>query len=542
MCENAIPTQPDGTSDRLEVMELGRLDYDKAFALQKRLAAERVAGEAGDRLLLVEHPPVITLGRGGGDGDVLASPTMLRDQGVALVHTDRGGKATFHGPGQLVAYPILKLRDKDLHAYMRRMLDVVAALLRHYGLEPQLGLRGPGVWVNEEKIASIGMAVRKWVTFHGIALNVNLDLNWFSLINPCGYAEERMTSMRTLLGRPVDMDAVKTLYVREFCKIFGYQPPAIAQPARPLRPVATARPETPRTAAQPARPARPDWLRVTVGAQEPAERMERLLSRLHLGTVCQEANCPNMGECFTRGTSTFMILGTVCTRGCRYCAVDKGLPSPLDPAEPDHVGEAVATLGLRHAVVTSVTRDDLPDGGAGQFVRTIAAIRSRRPEATVEVLVPDFAGDVVALQRVCDAAPDVFNHNIETVRRLFPLVRPRAGYELSLAVLRHAAGQGLPVKSGLMLGLGETDQEIRETLGDLLEAGCRFLTLGQYLAPSPQHAPIDRYVTPEQFATWEATARAMGFTGVASGPLVRSSYRAEDMLPPSQPLPRTNVA
>ncbi len=508
----AIPTA-DGQSPitDLDVTELGLVPYDTALALQRRLVDRRIADEAPDRLLLLEHPPVITLGTGGDEADVVADAVTLREKGVAVMRTERGGKATFHGPGQLVAYPILKLREKDLHAYLRRMLDVVAALLASYGLSPRLGLRGPGVWVDGAKIASIGLAVRKWVTFHGVALNVNTDLGWFSLITPCGYAGERMTSMRELLGEPMDMDDVTARYVREFRRVFGY----------------------PRPACRGSRlPARPDWLRVPAPDPAPAGRMEALLTRLHLGTVCQEANCPNIGECFSRGTSTFLILGTVCTRGCRYCAVEKGLPRPLDPREPERVARAVAALGLRHAVVTSVTRDDLPDGGAEQFARTIAAIRARCPHTSVEVLVPDFAGSASALDTVRQARPDVFNHNIETVRRLFPTVRPKADYALSLAILGRAAAAGLAVKSGLMLGLGETDAEIAATLGDLRAAGCRQVTLGQYLAPTPAHAPVERYVTPAAFAAWADTARAMGFDDVAAGPLVRSSYRAEAMLRP----------
>ncbi|WP_428561239.1 MAG: lipoyl synthase [Solidesulfovibrio sp. DCME] len=492
----------------LEVLRPGLVPYDEALALQRRLLAERIADQAPDRLLLLEHPPVITLGTAGGEDDVVADAARLDREGVAVCRTERGGRATFHGPGQLVAYPILKLREKDLHAYLRRMLDVAAAVLAAYGLSAELGLRGPGVWVGGAKVASIGLAVRKWVTFHGLALNVNTDLGWFSRINPCGYAGERMTSLRELLGRELDMDEVAAHYLREFRAAFGYPDPH-------MRPAA-----------------RPGWLRVPAPDPAPAGRMEALLADLRLGTVCQEANCPNLGECFNRGTATFLILGTVCTRGCRYCAVEKGLPRPCDPGEPERVARAVAALGLRHAVVTSVTRDDLPDGGAGHFARTIAAIRARCPDTSVEVLVPDFAGSPQALDTVRQARPDVFNHNIETVRRLFPTVRPKADYALSLAILGRAVAAGLAVKSGLMLGLGETDAEIAATLGDLRAAGCRQLTLGQYLAPTPAHAPVDRYVTPAAFAAWADAARAMGFDNVAAGPLVRSSYRAEAMLRP----------
>jgi lipoyl synthase len=499
-----------GALPALEVIDLGRLDYDKALAVQKRLAAERMADEAPDRLLLVEHPPVITMGQTGTTDDLRVAEQMLREKGVPLFHTDRGGRATFHGPGQLVAYPILKLRDKDLHAYLERMLAVVVAVLDAYGLPSELGVRGPGVWVRGGKIASIGMAVRKWVTYHGVALNVNTDLHWFDLIDPCGHPEERMTSMKRELDAALDLHEVSKRYVREFCRVFSFAQPASVRQGCPTR---------------------PDWLRVAAVSAAETGRIEQLLTRLHLGTVCQEADCPNIGECFSRGTATFMILGTVCTRGCRYCAVAKGLPDSVDPEEPEHVGEAVASLGIRHAVITSVTRDDLPDGGADQFVRTIGAVRERCPDVSVEVLVPDFAGSEPALGRVCDARPDVFNHNIETVRRLFPTVRPRASYDLSLQVLARAASQGLAVKSGLMLGLGETGAEINDTLTELKAAGCRYLTLGQYLAPSPAHAPIDRYVSPKEFEHWAETARAMGFASVASGPLVRSSYRAEAMVP-----------
>ncbi len=512
MRKEASPTAPFAAHEPsiLEVIDLGRLDYDRAYAIQRRLVEERIKDAAPDRLLLVEHPPVITMGRSAGDSDLLVGETALRDKGVPLVRTDRGGKATFHGPGQLVAYPILKLRDKDLHAYLERLLGVVAAVLEAYGLSPELGVRGPGVWVGGAKIASVGMAVRKWVTYHGVALNVNTDLHWFNLINPCGYAEERMTSMKKALGVEMDYQAVSECFVREFCRAFSCRPSAEKREGPGTRPV---------------------WLRVPAPDSRTFDRMEQLLSRLRLGTVCQEANCPNMGECFTRGTSTFMILGTVCTRACRYCAVAKGVPQPPDPDEPARVAQAVAILGIRHAVITSVTRDDLADGGADQFVRIVAAIREQCPRVSVEVLVPDFGGCEEALSRVCDARPDVFNHNIEVVRRLFSQVRPKARYGRSLRVLRQAADAGLPAKSGLMLGLGETAREIEETLADLRNAGCRYLTLGQYLAPSKDHAPIDRYVSPAEFAHWAQKARAMGFFDVASGPLVRSSYRAEDMAP-----------
>jgi len=224
-----------------------------------------------------------------------------------------------------------------------------------------------------------------------------------------------------------------------------------------------------------------------------------------------------------------MLLGTVCTRRCRFCAVDKGTPEPPDPGEPERVAQATKAMGLEYVVVTSVTRDDLPDGGADHFARTIQCIREHCPEAKVEVLVPDFEGSEASLRTVCDARPDVFNHNVETVPRLYEKVRPQADYRRSLEVLANAAKSGIPTKSGLMLGLGETSREIWETLNDLRRADCAYLTLGQYLAPSAEHVPVQRYVPPEEFERWGETARAMGFSEVASGPLVRSSYRAEEL-------------
>lgn len=279
----------------------------------------------------------------------------------------------------------------------------------------------------------------------------------------------------------------------------------------------------------------PPWLRKRLPPEEQTRPVLELLRELRLGTVCQEARCPNIGECFARGTATFMILGTTCTRHCTFCAVGDGAPAPPDPREPDRVAEAARRLGLRHVVVTSVTRDDLPDGGAGHFARTIHALHEGTP-ATVEVLIPDFAGRTEDLERVLDAGPEVLNHNVETVPRLYGRVRPEADYRRSLQVLAGAAASpGVPVaKSGLMLGLGETPQEVLAVLGDLREAGCTALTMGQYLAPSPAHHPVAEFVPPERFRELEQRARDLGFAAVASGPFVRSSYgaarMAEDLL------------
>jgi lipoic acid synthetase len=276
---------------------------------------------------------------------------------------------------------------------------------------------------------------------------------------------------------------------------------------------------------------KPRWLRRSLPTGPEYEKMRQLLKRSHLTTVCQEAQCPNQFECYSEGTATFMILGDRCTRNCRFCAVEhKPLTLP-DPEEPERVAEAVDILKLRYAVITSVTRDDLPDGGASLFSATIRAVRKRRPETLIEVLIPDLQGNWPALAVIVEAAPDVLNHNMETVPSLYPRVRPEAIYERSLALLAEGKklNPQLPTKSGIMLGLGETRGELLKTWDDLLAAGCDILTLGQYLQPSKNHLPVERFVEPEEFAALQDAAMARGFAGVAAGPFVRSSYQAEGL-------------
>ena len=321
----------------------------------------------------------------------------------------------------------------------------------------------------------------------------------------------------------------------------------------------------------------PPWLRKRIPAGGEAAEVRRLLAELGLATVCSSAHCPNLPECYARGTATFLILGNSCTRSCRFCAIEKRPPGALREDEPQAVAEAVVRLKLRHVVITSVTRDDLADGGAGHFARTIRAVRERLPETVIEVLTPDFQGSRACVATVLAAGPDIFNHNIETVPRLYAAIRPEADYRRSLDVLAYAksvaggekkgavpfsgcsekgtvpffSGAGaekgtvpfsqrrekgtapfsarIYTKSGLMLGLGETADEIRACLTDLRAAGCDIVTIGQYLAPSASHQPVARFADPEEFAAWEAEARALGFAAVASGPFVRSSYQAESV-------------
>ena len=276
---------------------------------------------------------------------------------------------------------------------------------------------------------------------------------------------------------------------------------------------------------------KPPWLKRIIPSGETYQEVRRVLKGKNLHTVCEEAACPNLGECFSRGTATFLILGDRCTRNCGFCAVAYGPESPPDPREPQRVAQAVRAMALHYVVITSVTRDDLPDGGAELFAKTIEAVHEINTGALVEVLIPDFQGNDHALERILRAGPNVLNHNVETVLRLYPSVRPGALYGRSLRLLRRALEMdpSIPTKSGLMLGLGESDDEIRRTFEDLLSAGCRMLTLGQYLQPSKDHLPVERFVPPEAFDRWRAFALQAGFEEAASGPFVRSSYHAREL-------------
>ncbi|MDR3553011.1 MAG: lipoyl synthase [Clostridia bacterium] len=277
---------------------------------------------------------------------------------------------------------------------------------------------------------------------------------------------------------------------------------------------------------------KPEWLKIKITNPAERARVEALLKELNLHTVCEEANCPNLMECFAHGTATFMILGSVCMRCCTFCAVQKGKPSGVDADEPRHIAEAVKELRLKHAVITTVTRDDLEAGGARQFAQVIREIRASSAGTTVEVLISDLGGDDTALRAIVDAKPDILGHNVETVPRLYTGVRPKAVYERSLALIGRVSqlDKGILTKSGIMTGLGETHDEVLEVFGHLREAGCDLLTVGQYLAPSKSHHPVVEFTTPEEFKQYESEAYALGFQFVASGPLVRSSYRAEEAL------------
>ena len=272
---------------------------------------------------------------------------------------------------------------------------------------------------------------------------------------------------------------------------------------------------------------KPEWLKISIGANERYTETKRIVESHCLHTICSSGRCPNMGECWGKGTATFMIGGDICTRCCKFCNTQTGTPLPLDMEEPTHVAESIALMKLSHAVITSVDRDDLPDLGAAHWACTIREIKRLNPETTIEVLIPDFQGRKKLVSQVIEAQPEIISHNMETVKRITPLVRSAARYETSLEVIRQIADSGITAKSGIMVGLGETPEEVEELMDDLRRAGCQILTIGQYLQPSHKHYPVAEYVTPAQFASYKETGLTKGFDQVESAPLVRSSYHAE---------------
>lgn len=275
---------------------------------------------------------------------------------------------------------------------------------------------------------------------------------------------------------------------------------------------------------------KPDWLKIQIGTNERYTETKRIVDTHRLHTICSSGRCPNLGECWGRGTATFMIGGAVCTRSCKFCNTQSGKPLPLDPEEPERVAESIRLMKLSHAVITSVDRDDLEDLGASHWAATVQAIRSLNPDTTLEILIPDFQGRPELIRMVTETRPDIVSHNLETVRRITPLVRSAATYDRSLSVIRQIADSGVTAKSGIMVGLGETPEEVEQTMNDLLQHGCRILTIGQYLQPTRKHYPVAEYVTPEQFACYKKLGESKGFATIESGPLVRSSYHAEKHL------------
>jgi lipoyl synthase len=491
---------------------LGRVRYRDAHALQRGLFAG-----SDDWLLLLEHPHVYTLGVRAKLEHVLVPPASV---GAELVKTDRGGDVTYHGPGQLVGYPILNVPagPNATPNYVHSVEQVIIDALDDLGLPGATRLDDyPGVWIDDRKIAAIGVRLSRGRSMHGFALNVEPDLAMFQHIVPCGIADKAVTSLAAE-GVRVDMadvvDAVAARAARQWG--VGRQERQDATRARtaPVTPIAISE-------------RKPEWVRVKVEMGAEYRSLKKTMRSLELVTVCEEAGCPNIFECWKDGTATFMINGDRCTRACGFCLVDTSQPLPIDPGEPEHVAEAVARMNLAHAVVTAVARDDLADGGAQGFADTIRAIHQRCPNTAVEVLISDCKGDPDALDTIFAAGPEVLNHNLETVLRLQRSVRPSASYARSLAVLARARATGLTTKSGLILGMGESEDEVVGALADLRGVGVDIVTLGQYLRPTAEHLPVQRWWKPEEFDRLRVAGEAMGFAHVQASPLTRSSYHAK---------------
>ena len=545
--------RPVTTTRPFRVRWLGRVRYRDALALQQRIHAEEPTAPQ-DHLLLLEHHAVYTLGLRATLDHLLAPANEIDAE---VVQADRGGDITYHGPGQLVGYPMLHLAGKrgggmaDTAAYVASVEEVVIAVCRDLGLTDVGRLdRYPGVWVEPagprpRKVAAIGVKLTRSRTMHGFALNVAPDLTHFDRMVPCGITEFGVTSLaaegidvtmaevvdrvaaraieqwaagpvdradvawRRFAGKPVDGEAVN-----------GERDGDLSLFSRGAGPGEVPAPDDGRVGRK------PSWMRVPLDVGPGYRRLKSLMRDQGLTTVCEEAGCPNISECWNDGTATFMINGERCTRACGFCLVDTRRPDALDPDEPRRVAEAVVEMGLAHAVVTAVARDDLADHGAGAFVATIEAIRGASPSTAVEVLIPDCRGDVEALSKIFDARPDVLNHNVETVARLQRRVRPSASYARSLSVLARAGASGLTTKSSIMVGIGETDEEVDGCLADLAAVGCDIVTIGQYLRPTTTHLPIDRWVEPDVFDRWSDVGTALGIGHVEAGPLTRSSYHA----------------
>jgi lipoic acid synthetase len=516
---------------------LGRMAYQEAWDLQKAVHEGRATGRTpDDYLLLLEHPHTYTVGRAGKSANVLVSDERLASLGASLHHIDRGGDVTYHGPGQLVGYPIVHLGDRpDVVVHVRRMEQALILALGDLGVEAWAEEGYTGVWTAQGKVAAIGLRLARKVTMHGFALNVSPDLEYFRHIVPCGIPDRPVASVAGLLGRRVPLTEAASAVARRFAEILGY-PRVESQAVAPRSPAQAGHQAEGSGRLLPGEPERPEWMRVRFRAGDGYRDLRRLVHGAGLNTVCESAGCPNISECWAAGTATFMLLGDVCTRACTFCGVGTGRPGPVDETEPARVAEAVARLGISHAVLTSVTRDDLADGGASAFAATTRGIRRSAPSCRVEALIPDFAGDAAALSVVTGERPDVLNHNLETVLALQSSVRPSAGYGRSLTVLARAgwAAPGALVKSGLIVGLGEEPGDVLGAIADLRAVGVAIVTIGQYLRPTARHRPVHRYVTPDEFDSYREYGEALGLARVEAGPLVRSSYHARQVMSGAQ--------
>ena len=534
----------------LNIRWLGKLPYSEAYDLQ--LGLHRSVSQEDskdDYLLLLEHNNVITSGRSSKENNLLVSKAQLHELGIEYFETDRGGDITYHGDGQLIGYPIIRLSDpKKVIPFVRNLENVIIDSLRKFKIDSFTKEDDTGVWTAKGKIASVGIKVSKWTTYHGFSLNIFDSLDGYQLINPCGNQSEQITSIHQF-NPDISFEEVANEVSDNFAKVFGYAntdrqfsqfTPRQLKRTKEFNIDQMVKdgvfkinqnkiPVTVR-GVLPSEPKRPEWMKVKANLGSDYVSLKNLLSEKKLNTVCEEASCPNIYECWSMGTATFMIMGDVCTRACGFCDVKTGRPGELDLGEPHRVAESVQAMNLTHAVITSVNRDDLEDGGSMFFADTIRAVKDKNSHCDVEVLVPDFKGLRSAIQNIIDASPEVFNHNLETVPRLQREIRTAASYGRSLSLLEYVKKQGFmgKTKTGLIVGMGETKEEVISVLKDLSKIEVDIVTIGQYLRPTAKHRPIDRYATLEEFEDYKIIGESYGIPHVESGPLVRSSYHAKD--------------
>ena len=534
----------------LNIRWLGKLPYSEAYDLQLGLHRSVSREDSkDDYLLLLEHNNVITSGRSSKENNLLVSKGQLHELGIEYFETDRGGDITYHGDGQLIGYPIIRLSDpKKVIPFVRNLENVIIDSLRKFKIDSFTKEDDTGVWTAKGKIASVGIKVSKWTTYHGFSLNIFDSLDGYQLINPCGNQSEQITSIHQF-NPDISFEEVASEISDNFAKVFGYTntdrqfsqfTPRQLKRTKEFNIDQMVKdgvfkinqnkiPVTVR-GVLPSEPKRPEWMKVKANLGSDYVSLKNLLSEKKLNTVCEEASCPNIYECWSMGTATFMIMGDVCTRACGFCDVKTGRPGELDLGEPLRVAESVQAMNLTHAVITSVNRDDLEDGGSMFFADTIRAVKDKNSHCDVEVLVPDFKGLRSAIQNIIDASPEVFNHNLETVPRLQREIRTAASYGRSLSLLEYVKKQGFmgKTKTGLIVGMGETKEEVISVLKDLSKIEVDIVTIGQYLRPTAKHRPIDRYATIEEFEDYKIIGESYGIPHVESGPLVRSSYHAKD--------------
>ena len=535
---------------------LGRVSYAEAWDLQRAVWEGKTLGRtADDYLLLLEHPHTYTVGRNGDGSNLVIDREDLASIGVEMFDVDRGGDITYHGPGQLVGYPVVSVPSiadgYDVVGHVRRIEDMLIATLADLGIRAWAEPGFTGVWTDAGKVAAIGVRVSRGVATHGFALNVDPQMAYFDNIVPCGIRDRAVTSVSSILDRPVSIEEVVEVLLGRVSALsihgevetqLGAFTRGAGRSSFEVDRMVDAGVFSPDRAGEipvmikgllDGEPAKPSWMKVRVDLRDPKYKELRALNdELGLNTVCEEAGCPNIYECWSSGTSTLMLLGDTCTRACSFCNVKTGRPGAVDEDEPVRAAEAIAAMKLRHAVLTAVDRDDLPDGGASIFARTIHEIRERLPDCDVEVLIGDFKGDRDLLEVVMGAKPTVLNHNTETVLRLQREIRTAANYARSLTLLARAKWQNPSgtVKSGLIVGMGESDAEIEGALADLNTVGVDVVTIGQYLRPTARHRRIHRYVHPDVFHEYKRIGESFGISHVESGPLVRSSYHAREAL------------